>query len=82
LQPKSAFCLWGNFSRRIFYGNGWCVKIEHAQKASKCFMNKKDAVDYARKVSKNQGTELVIHNKNGRISQKESHGNDLFPPKG
>ena len=27
-------------------------------------------------------SELVIHNKDGRISQKDSHGHDPHPPKG
>lgn len=56
--------------------NGWCVKTDNAKKASKCFTTKKDAIDYGREVSKNQETELVIHNKDGKISQKDSHGND------
>ncbi len=61
---------------------GWCVKKDNADRASACFETKKDAVDYARQVSRNQNTELVIHNKDGKISQKDSHGNDPFPPKG
>ncbi|DAB34193.1 MAG TPA: hypothetical protein CFH82_06600, partial [Sulfurospirillum sp. UBA12182] len=30
----------------------------------------------------NQNTELTIHNKDGKISGKDSHGNDPFLPKG
>ncbi|MDY2739481.1 MAG: DUF2188 domain-containing protein [Acidaminococcus sp.] len=33
-------------------------------------------------MARNQGSELVIHNRNGQISHKDSHGNDPFPPKG
>jgi hypothetical protein len=33
-------------------------------------------------VSQNQGTELRIHNKDGRIGQSDSHGGDPYPPKG
>ena len=62
--------------------SGWCVKTDKAEKASRCFSNKKDAIDYAREVSRKHGTELIIHNKNGKIAQKDSHGNDPFPPKG
>ena len=62
--------------------NGWCVKTEHAKKPSQCFLKKADAVDYAREVSRNQSTELFIHNRDGKISQKDSHGNDSYPPKG
>lgn len=63
-------------------GNGgWKVQKGGAEKASKNFDNKKDAEVYGREVSKNQGSELVIHGKDGKIQRKDSHGNDPFPPK-
>lgn len=61
---------------------GWDVKRGGAERASRHFDTKQDAVDYAREVSRNQGTELHIHNRNGQISQSDSHGNDPYPPKG
>ncbi len=62
--------------------NGWNVKGEGNTKATKHFGTKKLAIDYARNISKNQKSELVIHNKDGRIAQKDSHGHDSYPPKG
>ncbi len=62
--------------------NGWCVKTDHAKRASACFKKKSDAVSYARELSKKHHTELYIHKKDGTISRKDSHGNDPFPPKG
>ena len=38
-------------------------------------------VDYARDLAKKQEAELVVHNKDGKISQKDSYGNDPCPPK-
>jgi len=61
---------------------GWDVKQAGAQRASAHFDTKKEAESRARDISRNQDTELVIHNKDGRIAQKDSHGNDPFPPKG
>lgn len=61
---------------------GWNVKGEGNTKATKHFDTKQPAVDYARDISRNQGSELFIHNKDGRIAQKDSHGKDSFPPKG
>lgn len=61
---------------------GWDIKQSGGKRSSGHFDRKQDAVDRARDISRNQKTELVIHNKNGRISQKDSHGNDPFPPKG
>jgi hypothetical protein len=39
------------------------------------FSTKTPAIDRARDLSARQHTELVIHNKNGKISGKDSHGN-------
>jgi hypothetical protein len=59
----------------------WNVKKGGAEKASNHFDHKQDAIDAARIISQNQKTELVIHNKDGKISQSDSHGNDPNPPK-
>jgi hypothetical protein len=61
---------------------GWDVKKGGAERASGHFENKSDAVDAGRQISRNQQTEFVIHGKDGKIQQKDSHGNDPHPPKG
>nr|VFJ74891.1 MAG: hypothetical protein (DUF2188) [Candidatus Kentron sp. FM]VFJ75822.1 MAG: hypothetical protein (DUF2188) [Candidatus Kentron sp. FM]VFK22841.1 MAG: hypothetical protein (DUF2188) [Candidatus Kentron sp. FM] len=61
---------------------GWDIKQSGGQRSSGHFDTKRDAVNRAREISRNQETELVIHNRNGRISEKDSHGNDPFPPRG
>ena len=61
---------------------GWDIKQSGAQRSSGHFDTKQQAVGRAREISRNQQSELVIHNKDGKISQKDSHGNDPFPPKG
>jgi uncharacterized protein YdaT len=61
---------------------GWDVKKENAERASVHTNTKQEAVDKGREISKNQGSEFFIHGKDGQIQQKDSHGNDKFPPKG
>jgi hypothetical protein len=61
---------------------GWDVKKGGADRASGHFDKKVDAIDSAREISRNQSTELKIHNKDGRIATSDSHGVDKFPPKG
>jgi len=61
---------------------GWDVKRGGAQRASSHHYTKQDAVDSARQVSRNQGTELRIHNKDARIATSDSHGHDPHPPEG
>jgi len=61
--------------------SGWSVKKSGSSRASKTFDNKEKAIDYARKISKTERTELYIHKKNGTIQDKRSYGNDPNPPK-
>jgi len=61
---------------------GWNIKKGGADRASKHCDTKQEAVEKAREISQNQGSELYIHGKDGKIQQKDSHGNDPFPPKG
>jgi hypothetical protein len=60
---------------------GWDVKGGGSKRAIKHHERKTDAIDQARGISINQNSELVIHNKDGKISNTDSHGNDPYPPK-
>ena len=62
--------------------DGWAVQSAGAKRATELFDRKTDAVDRARDIARNQGTELLVHGRNGQIQSKDSHGNDKFPPKG
>lgn len=64
------------------HGNGWAVKGEGNSRATVITNTKREAIDRAREISRNQNTELVIHNRNGQIGQKDSHGHDPYPPRG
>ncbi|MCF7822057.1 MAG: DUF2188 domain-containing protein [Mariprofundaceae bacterium] len=61
---------------------GWDIRQSNGQKSSGHFDTKQPAVGRAREISRNQRTELVIHNKDGKFGNKDSHGNDPFPPRG
>ena len=61
---------------------GWVVKKSGSFRVSKIFRTKKDAVKYGREISRREKTELYIHKKDGRIQDRNSYGNDPFPPKG
>ena len=62
-------------------GGGWNVKRGGSQRASAHADTKAEAERIGREISRNQGTELVIHGLNGRIQRADSHGNDPCPPK-
>ena len=61
---------------------GWQVKGEGNSKATVRTSTQREAIDRARAISRNQGSELVIHRLNGMIRDKDSHGRDPFPPRG
>jgi len=61
---------------------GWNIKKGGSTRISDHCERKNDAIDRGREISRNQGSELVIHNKDGKISGSDSHGNDPCPPKG
>jgi hypothetical protein len=60
---------------------GWDIKRGGAERSSGHFDRKADAIERAREISQHRSTELIIHNRNGRISNAESHGGDPCPPR-
>lgn len=62
-------------------GNIWQVKRENSSHATKNFSRQSDAIDYGREIARNQHGELIIHDCKGRIRDKDSYGNDPFPPR-
>lgn len=61
---------------------GWNIKKGGSNRISGHCDTQKQAIDKAREISQNQNSELYIHGRNGQIREKDSHGNDTFPPKG
>ena len=75
-MPKNEHHVVPNTSR-----GGWDVKRNDAQRASIHTETKAEAVKAGRQISRNQGTEFVVHGLNGRIQNPDSHGNDPYPPR-
>ena len=59
----------------------WSVKKGGGERSIKNFDRKEDAVNFAREVSKNQESELIIHRKDNVIQNSDSHGHDPCPPR-
>jgi uncharacterized protein YdaT len=60
---------------------GWDVRRSGSQRSSGHFETKQAAVDRGRQISKSQGTEFVVHGRDGRIQRSDSHGKDPCPPR-
>ena len=61
---------------------GWQVIGEGNSKATIRTDTQKEAIDKATEIARNQGSELFIHGTNGQIRERNSYGNDPYPPEG
>lgn len=62
--------------------DGYQVKSSGSSKAYRRTETQREAIEIGRELARNQHSELVIHGRDGKIRQKNSYGNDPFPPKG
>lgn len=65
----------------VKHGDGWAVRKEGNQRASSVHPTQKQAIDAGRDAAKGERSELVIHGRDGKIRDKDSFGNDPFPPR-
>ncbi|WP_404391356.1 DUF2188 domain-containing protein [Pseudoalteromonas phenolica] len=62
--------------------SGWAVKGAGNSKATSVHSTQAEAIEHARNIAQNQRSEMLVHGQNGRIREKNSYGDDPFPPKG
>ena len=60
---------------------GWAAKREGASRAGSVHSTQKDAIGAATKTAKRERTEVVIHDRKGKIRDSDSYGRDPFPPR-
>jgi hypothetical protein len=63
-------------------GNGWAVKSAGAERATVITTKQSDAISAARDIARNNHSELIVHGRDGKIRERNSYGNDAYPPKG
>lgn len=63
------------------HSKGWAVKGSGNERATSVHPTQREAIEAARDIARNQGTELFVHGENGRIRERNTYGNDPFPPK-
>ncbi len=60
----------------------WGIRGEGNEKLTSIHGTQADAIAKARDIAINQQSELIIHGRNGHIRERNSYGNDPFPPRG
>ena len=53
--------------------NGWNIMGEGNSKITKVFSIKQEAIEYGKRIAKNQKSELFIHGLDGKIQDKYSY---------
>jgi hypothetical protein len=62
--------------------DGWAVRSAGSQRASSLHDTQVEAIAAGREIARNQGSELFVHGRDGRIRERDTHGHDPYPPKG
>ncbi|MCW3059652.1 MAG: hypothetical protein JWQ02_1473 [Capsulimonas sp.] len=66
----------------IPHNDNWAVEREGAQRVSSTHDTQAAAISAARNTARTEHGELFIHGRNGEIRDRDSYGNDPFPPAG
>lgn len=64
------------------HNDGWAVRGEGNSKVTRQFDTQSQAIDFGRGVARSQQSELLIQGRDGRFRERDSYGNDPYPPKG
>ncbi len=59
----------------VSHEDGWAVQAEDAKQPSDVFENKPEAVERAKEIAKNKGTQVIIHKQDGSIQDEKSYDN-------
>lgn len=60
----------------------WQVIGEGNKRPSSVTTTQREAISNATRIARNQKSEVLIHGENGRIRERNSYGNDPYPPRG
>lgn len=61
--------------------DGWAVRGAGNARDTSHHPTQQAATDRARDIARQQRSEVVIHDRHGRIRDKDSYGNDPMPPR-
>jgi hypothetical protein len=64
------------------HDGSWGVRGEGNERLTRIVDTQAEAIEIARQIAINQESELFIHRPNGQIRDRNSYGNDPYPPKG
>jgi len=66
----------------VEHPEGWAVRKEGIERASAVTRTQKLAIAAGRQLAQRERSELIVHQRGGKIREKNSYGRDPHPPKG
>lgn len=66
----------------VKHSEGWAVRGAGNSRITGVYSTQAEATHRAREIAQNQESEMFIHGRDGKIRERNSYGNDPFPPKG
>ena len=66
----------------VRHADGWAVRGAGNERVTRVTDTQRESIQIARQIAQNQQSELLIHGRNGQICERDSFGNNPFPPKG
>ena len=72
----------GNNQHVLPHGDAWAVRGAGNTRVTSKHATQLEAIEKAREIAIRNESELLIHNREGRIRAKNSYGDDPHPPKG
>jgi hypothetical protein len=75
-------------NRKVYHvtknrNDGWDVKRENADRATKNVETKDEAIKVAKELAKNANLgQVIIHKQDGKIQTEYTYGKDPYPPEG
>lgn len=64
------------------HGGDWAIQGAGNERVTRIVDTQREAIEIAREIAQNQRTEVIIHRPDGRIRERNSYGNNPYPPKG
>lgn len=64
------------------HSGAWAVRGAGNSRVTSTHNTQAEAKSAAREIAINQRSEVVVHRPDGRIRDKDSYGNDDYPPRG
>lgn len=64
------------------HGDGWANRRSGSNRVAKTFPTKAAAQAAGRNTARREHTEHFVHRRDGTIGERNSYGNDPYPPRG